>query len=71
MTKCRGCGQDIVFMAHPKTGKPHPFELDRQTSHFIGCPARQTFAPPQPGRRSAPQPAEQGTLFGDINPIPD
>jgi hypothetical protein len=36
-TKCRSCGEPIIWKPYPTTGKMHPFNLDG-TSHFSTCP---------------------------------
>lgn len=63
-TYCKGCGAQIIFLAHPETGKPHPYELDQTTSHFINCKNRHRFTP----ARAKKPGNEQLGLFGDIQP---
>lgn len=53
---CRGCSEEIFFVKHPSTGRPHPVSiaeegceaptplLDGQgLSHFSNCPAADRF----------------------------
>lgn len=35
--ECRSCKAQIAWAPLPKTGKPHPWNLDG-TSHFSTCP---------------------------------
>lgn len=41
-TKCRSCGEPIIWKPYPTTGKLHPFNPDG-TSHFGTCPQAKSW----------------------------
>jgi thiamine biosynthesis lipoprotein ApbE len=56
-TYCKGCGREIVFIVNPKTGKPHPYEIDQVTSHFASCAKASEL------RKAARKDTQQQSLF--------